>query len=194
MAFTHVGTKYIKRQQDFDNFLKFRHTLVPTDNITLTLIYLYPPLFKISTKKILNALSMPLNCHPIKKNWDLNLELMKCPILLALAPDRAVHDTVNWYQLIPPSNCQRDFVFILNWNNSYAIGGTKLKDKEYAPTSENFKSSKISCVKLCCHGWLVSFASFCFHVVLHRNVKSSCRNWQRNILELRETNPVPEIY
>ena len=30
MAFTHVGTKYIKRQQDFDNFLKFRHTLVDT--------------------------------------------------------------------------------------------------------------------------------------------------------------------
>ena len=28
MAYTHVGTKYIKRQQDFDNFLKFRHTLV----------------------------------------------------------------------------------------------------------------------------------------------------------------------
>ena len=28
MAFTHVGTKYIKRQQDFDNFLKFRHTLI----------------------------------------------------------------------------------------------------------------------------------------------------------------------
>merc|ERR1711911_309544 len=28
MAFTHVGTKYIKRQQDFDNFLKFRHTLM----------------------------------------------------------------------------------------------------------------------------------------------------------------------
>ena len=30
MAFTHVGTKYIKRQQDFDNFLKFRHTLIYT--------------------------------------------------------------------------------------------------------------------------------------------------------------------
>ena len=30
MAFTHVGTKYIKRQQDFDNFLNFRHTLVHT--------------------------------------------------------------------------------------------------------------------------------------------------------------------
>ena len=30
MAFTHVGTKYIKRQQDFDNFLKFRHTLLNT--------------------------------------------------------------------------------------------------------------------------------------------------------------------
>ena len=30
MAYTHVGTKYIKRQQDFENFLKFRHTLVYT--------------------------------------------------------------------------------------------------------------------------------------------------------------------
>ena len=28
MAYTHVGTKYIKRQQDFEYFLKFRHTLV----------------------------------------------------------------------------------------------------------------------------------------------------------------------
>ena len=27
MAYTHVGTKYTKRQQDFENFLIFRHTL-----------------------------------------------------------------------------------------------------------------------------------------------------------------------
>ena len=44
MAYTHVGTKYIKRQQDFENFLKFRHTLKtiiwdwedPWDMIALT--------------------------------------------------------------------------------------------------------------------------------------------------------------
>ena len=28
MAFIHAGTKYIKRPQDFENFLKFRYTLV----------------------------------------------------------------------------------------------------------------------------------------------------------------------
>ena len=28
IAFIHAGTKYIKRQWDFDNFLKFRHTLL----------------------------------------------------------------------------------------------------------------------------------------------------------------------
>ena len=28
MACTHVGTKYTKRQQDFENFLIFRHTLI----------------------------------------------------------------------------------------------------------------------------------------------------------------------
>ena len=30
MAFTHVGTKYIKRQQDFENVWKFRRTLFHT--------------------------------------------------------------------------------------------------------------------------------------------------------------------
>ena len=39
MAFTHVGTKYIKRQQDFDNFLKFRHTLILID---IWVVFLIP--------------------------------------------------------------------------------------------------------------------------------------------------------
>ena len=36
MAYTHVGTKYIKRQQDFENFLKFWCTLIPSDCFVLS--------------------------------------------------------------------------------------------------------------------------------------------------------------
>ena len=36
MAFVHAGTKYIKKPQDFENFLKFRHTLVTREPIELS--------------------------------------------------------------------------------------------------------------------------------------------------------------
>merc|ERR1712218_215816 len=53
MAFTHVGTKYIKRQQDFDNFLKFRHTLVYIlESYTTTIGPCLAPFVQVSVARL----------------------------------------------------------------------------------------------------------------------------------------------
>ena len=55
MAYTHVGTKYIKRQQDFENFLKFWSTLLHMSctavSCYLPLILLFDPLLTLDGRQ-----------------------------------------------------------------------------------------------------------------------------------------------
>ena len=67
MAYTHVGTKYTKRQQDFENFLIFRHTLLSmldlanVNEITFLVVNLNLfPLHEYPSKRLMESAFQPV--------------------------------------------------------------------------------------------------------------------------------------